>query len=247
PKGARTAAKIHENEISIDLKRGTNGYVVGPSSVRPDGKMYKPIVGILGKTPLPVFEANPQSPDSGNISNIKPPGLSYMQDGNKTCIGHRNMFLMQRAVSFVECAESETELLDQLKAQRDYECEEPESVADNELIAMARWAWQLRLSNQIFKGRESGVFFKRSTMDKLLPLAYGQNAFALYCVLRANHGHAPGKRFTISPEGMKRDGLISFGRNACDRARNHLIAHGFLKRVSGYKPGIHAQHYQLTR
>jgi hypothetical protein len=245
PEGASVPKNIRQDGIAIDFKHGANSYVSGPLSKRPDGGEYIPIVGILGKTKLPIFKAkNEMVPYSGTTCKVKP---SPLPGGRKVGVGQRNDYLMRKAVSYVQCLDNYAELLDELKAQREYDCDDLESIPDSELIGIAEWAWGLRTSNSIFSGRNSGVIIRRDIMDKLLCLPYGQNAFALLCILEISHGHIPGKRFCIDPAAMKKNKLISFGRNVCFHARDLLIEQKLIKRIGGYKPGSHAQHYQLMR
>ncbi len=188
------------------------------------------------------------------ICNIKPPPLassnqssSQSTDHGKIRVGQRNGYLTRKAVEFVECVDSESELLDELKAVREYDCDDLESIPDSELIGIASWAWQLRAENRIFAERNSGVLIMRSTADKLLSTPNGEKAFALFFILKAAHGHVPGKRFGLDPIAMKRDGLIPFGRDAFRNARNLLIDQGLLQSIGGYKRDGFAQQYQLTR
>ena len=241
PHGIQAPKNIRMNDIAVDFKHGANSYVAGPYSVRSDGGEYLPIVGALGQTLLPAFTQ--KTPYSGVQCNTKPGPLA----GGGIGTGRRNAFLTRKSIEFVQCVDSEADLLSELMAQRDYDCESPETISDGELIGIASWAWGLRTQNRIFEGRNSGVIIKRNIMDQLLCLPYGQNAFALHCILETSHGHIPGKRFRIDPIAMKRDGLISFGRDACFQARNLLIEQRLLRRVGNYKPGSHPQHYQLTR
>jgi hypothetical protein len=243
PDGISVPKNIRQDDIAIDFKHGENSYVAGPHSTRPDGGEYIPAVGILGETPMPEFKLLNKAPYSGAACKSKTRPLTEGRVGT----GKRNAFLTRKSIEFVQCVDSEADLLSELMAQRDYDCEAPETISDSELVGIASWAWALRVENRIFEGRNSGVIIKRNIMDQLLGLPYGQNAFALHCILETSHGHIPGKRFRIDPVAMKRDGLISFGRDACFQARNLLIEQRLLRRVGNYKPGSHPQHYQLTR
>jgi hypothetical protein len=110
-------------------------------------------------------------------------------------------------------------LIGDLAAMRDIEFDDAATVPDSEIIKVAEWAWKLRTENRLWAGRNSVVQINRLVLDMLLPLAKGADAYALYSVVIANHGHQPGKIFAIVPDGMISAGLLGIGRRQIYRAR----------------------------
>lgn len=217
-----TPKAIRTDDIAIDFKAGSSAFVVGPGSVRPDGKTYRATRDDINVEELPLFREY-RTP-------LAPVG------GGKVPEGIRNKALYQRAVEYAPMAEAFDDLLGDLTALRDIEFDDAASVPDSEIMQVAEWAWGLRLEGRLWVGRNSTVQINRMAIDYFGSIRNGGDACLLYNVLLANHGHHPGKEFAIVPDAMIEAGLISMPRARLYRAREFLIEAKFVDLVrSSYR------------
>jgi hypothetical protein len=208
-------AAIREPDVAIDFKTGGSAFVVGPGSVRPDGKTYDIQSGDVA-VELPTFR------------DRRPPATPEPITTGKVSIGERNGALYRRSIEYAPCADSLDGLVADLAAMRDIEFDDAASVTDTEIIKVAGWAWGLRLEGRLWAGRNSTVRINRLVLDCLLPLPNGAEAYALYSVVMANHSHQPGKTFSIVPDAMISAGLLKIGRRQIYRARDLLLEFGLI-------------------
>ena len=153
---------------------------------------------------------------SGICDRLRPLPAS----GTAGFIGDRNGALHRKAVEYAPVADSLDGLIGDLAAMRDIEFDDAATVPDSKIIKVAEWAWKLRTENRLWAESENSVVqINRLVLDMLLPLAKGADAYALYSVVIANHGHQPGKIFAIVPDGMISAGLLGIGRRQIYRAR----------------------------
>ena len=235
-KADQTLPNLRAAGLPIDIKSGSNSYVAGPGSIRPDGGEYVAVVGLLGETVLLPFK------DSAGKN------LLASQSTERVPEGRRNHFLWRQAAEYAPLVSDVEELVVNLNYDRDNLCEAgSHRVPDAEILKIAKWAWALRTkSGGLYQGRNSQFSIHRQTMDVLLAHSNGgSEAFALHSVLVSVHGHSIGKRFTISFQGMKDSGSIAFGRNRFHAALKILLKEGLLRKSGGYAPGKNAQKYQI--
>jgi hypothetical protein len=215
---------IRTDEIAIDFKAGPSAFVVGPGSVRPDGREYVSTArDIPNVAELPLFReyrVQPKLVGSGKVPE-----------------GNRNTALYQRAVEYAPMVDEFEDLLGDLTALRDIEFDDAASVPDSEILKVAKWAWHLRLEGRLWSGRNSEVRINRLAMDLLFQIADGPDAFALYSILVANHGHHPSKEFAIAPDAMLDAGLIKMSRSGLYRARKILVDVGLIENVRPARRG----------
>ncbi|MER9309797.1 hypothetical protein NKI51_10805 [Mesorhizobium australicum] len=223
--------------IHIDFKAGPLELAAGPFAERQDGVHYWPLKGRLETlAALPEFvDRRPAVPE--------PEVIQYK--GDKVAAGSRNRALYTRAIEYVTHIDTLDELVDDLLAYRNIHFDEPATVPDAEVRGVAKWAWGHRLNNTVWARRESGVIINRSIGDRLLAKPYGSDAFALYYMLKANHGHLPGKRFAVVPDAVRKSGLLNLCRNHIRAALDMLIDEGLLIRHPQTKPGQPCE-FQLT-
>lgn len=209
--------------IAIDFKAGPSEYVVGPCSIRPDGHEYFSDGQLGDKRELPEFrliKSLPQrSVDRGSL-------VSGGASGPAVPNGGRHTELFRLALQWVRTSDSYEELLGNLEAHRRIYFDDLESFPDSEVVGIAEATWGYRVRNTLWHGRNSEVSFSRIVMDRLLARRHGVDAFALYCLLKADHGHQLGKRFPIVPGAMR--GRIDLCRNHIYRARDILVEEGLL-------------------
>lgn len=217
--------------LPVDVKTGGRAYVVGPLSERRDGGLYVPERGLLGVDVLPLLR-----PVSGPLATSA-----------AVPTGQRHNTLVKEAIRMVEYVDSAGELADNLCALRDDLCGDPATMPDSELGAIATWAWKRRLEGRIYKGRDSEVRVNRLALDALVPLANGPDALALLVTLIDRHGHAPGKRFSLSHGAMRKAGLTSLSRPRFLAARRALEGAGLLRLAQTHRAGSRAQAFVLTR
>ncbi len=94
---------VREPEIAIDFKSGKSAFVVGPGSLRPDGKSYQVLSDDFA-VPAPWFV------DRGPIIRpAKNPALAIP-------VGSRHPELLKKAVEYCHCVDTFDELLADLQA-----------------------------------------------------------------------------------------------------------------------------------
>jgi hypothetical protein len=180
--------------LPVDIKTGPRSYVVGPLSLRPDGGFYDPVKGLLGNDALPRLRCT-QSPKPAPILT-----------------GHRHVELVKEAMRMLALVDSAQELQANLAGIRDDWCIDPATMPDSELAGIAGWAWQCRLENRIYLGRDSAFPVQRNALDALRGQANSSDAIALLVLLDDQHGHAPGKRFPLDFGAMRVVGLLNLSK-----------------------------------
>jgi hypothetical protein len=118
---------------------------------------------------------------------------------------------------------------------------------DSELQGIAAWAWNCRLDNRIYRGRNSAFSVQRRALDALRGLANGTDAIALLVLLEDQHGHAPGKRFALDFDAMRAAGLLNLSIPRLRAARRALEAVGLLRLAGKHRAGSNPQSFVLTR
>jgi hypothetical protein len=231
------APNLRSEGLPVDIKTGPRAYVVAPLSQRQDGGLYLPAKGLLGKDALPPLCAlqRPQRAVAGDAQADAIP------------VGHRHMMLVREAVQMVEFVDSAEELVANLEAVRDDLCQDAVTMPDSELRAIAKWAWQCRLENRIYRGRDSAFSLHRLALDALRGWENDTDAIALYVMLADLHGHAPGKRFALDFKAMRGSGLTRLSIPRLRAARRTLQAVGLLVQVGKHRAGSTHQTFALAR
>lgn len=207
---------IRDLNVAVDFKAGSRAFVLGPGSVRPDGTVYEAVAGDLAADQLPEFR------DRGTVHSIR---------FRSAPTGSRHTHLIKKAVEYAPVVEDFDGLMADLLGLRDLECDDPDSIPDDEVTNIARWAWRHRLEGTLWSGRNSTVQINRMVLDWLLPRQDGPDALALYLLLLSNHGHQPGKTFAIVPDALLSSELMGKSRRQIYRARDTLLEIGLLRLV----------------
>ena len=140
----------------------------------------------------------------------------------KVPIGRRNNTMFRWALRVApQCADFDT-LLAELR-EINMDCLPPKS--DNEVVRIARQAWNYETSGNNWVGRKA-----RASMDRDEVLAFGRhtNALALHLLLRQSHP-AVGKVFAI--DQVETAVLLGWNRKTLSAAIDVLIAMKHLRRV----------------
>ncbi len=224
--------------LAVDIKAGPNAYVLGPGSVRPDSGEYIAIKGRLGETALPEFQS-----DSGQSL----PRPKKRADAGRIGEGSRNRELSLAAIQMVETVDTLPELFQNLVFIRDEQCENPETLPDEEIQKIAEWAWSKRLEGKVYRDRDSEFRLNRAVMDLLSGVPNQSDALALYVCLMASHGHIPGRQFTIDWQGMRANGHTSLGRRRFLEARRALESVGLVGVANEYSAGHFSRTYRLQK
>jgi hypothetical protein len=232
-----TPPNLRGEGLPVDIKTGPRAYAVGPLSQRPDGGLYLPAKGLLGKDALPPLRAL-QGPLKAVVGNASAETIP---------VGHRHVMLVREAVQMVEFVDSAEELVANLEAVRDDLCQDAVTMPDSELRAIAKWAWECRLDNRIYRGRDSAFSLHRSALDALRGWQNGTDAIALYVMLVDLHGHAPGKRFALDFKAMRSTGLTRLSIPRLRAARRTLQTVGLLIQVGKHRAGSTHQTFILAR
>ena len=145
-------------------------------------------------------------------------------------------------VEYVDCA---GELAANLEAIRDDLCAVAATLPDSELRGIAKWAWECRLKNRIYRGRDSALMVNRAALDALRRWDNEADAIALYVLLTDMHGHAPGKRFALDFKAMRASDLTRLSVPRLRAARRTLQAVGLLRLVGKHRAGSVHQTFTL--
>ena len=231
------APNLRGEGLPVDIKTGPRAYVVGPLSQRPDGGLYLPAKGLLGKDALPLLRAS-QGPQRAVASDAQAEAIP---------VGHRHVKLVREAVQMVEFVDSAEELVANLEGVRDDLCADVATMPDSELRAIAKWAWECRLNSSVYRGRDSAFSLHRSALDALRGWQNNTDATALYVMLLDLHGHIPGKRFALDFNAMRASGLTRLSIPRLRAARRTLQAVGLLELVGKHKAGAKHQTFTLNR
>ncbi len=211
--------------IAIDFKTGSQSLIAGPYAERADGGQYLPLKGQLASvSALSAFSDNDLSHEEDCDS--PPPRTA----GGKIARGDRHQSLKKRGMQLIHTAVDGADLFDNLRLYRDWECEFPEEVPDSEVEALARWFWFKRCNNEIWGGRHSPMGMSRASLDQLLNVKYGDQAWMLYSYVHSVHEHL-GREFSIVPEAILAAGkLQALSAKDIRRAAHILVDHRLLWR-----------------
>jgi hypothetical protein len=227
------APNLRAEGLPVDIKTGPRAYVAGPWSIRPDGGTYSPAKGLLGVDPLPPLHLT-------DTAANRPLGETFS-------VGHRHAGLVREAMKLLEFVDSAEELEANLAAVRDDLCADPTTMPGCELRAIAGWAWEMRLENRIFRGRDSAFSVHRLALDALRQSDNDTDAIGLFILLTDMHGHIPGKRFALDFNAMREAKLTRLSVTRLRAARRTLVKVGLLKLVGKHLAGSIPQTFVLAR
>ena len=226
---------LRSENLPVDVKQGSNSFVLGPHSVRPDGVFYQ-FVG--------------QSSSLSDLPSIrheeKPIFNTVVSANNKAQTGTRHEFLMRKAGEYIQHVENENELLGNLLYDRDEYCADPNTVPNSEVEKIANWWWDKRLKNEIYTKDNSEFKIKRQAYHRIRALPNGYVALDLYLYLRDKHGHILGKTFQISVNALQTSSGFAFGQKAIHTAIKQLLDLGYLTIHKNYHAGKHGRIFQLS-
>lgn len=232
------APNLRGEGLPVDVKTGATSYVMGPLSVRPDGGTYEPFKGVLGETPLSALHiANTHTQDKQPAPHL----LSH----DKVLEGNRHERMKFEARAMVELVQTRAELETNLLWYRDEVFENPASFRDTEVISLANWAWNLRMNNMLFHGRDSGFWFHRTALESLIKSGNYTDSVGLYVRLADQHSHNIGKTFSLHHGGMKSAGHTDLSRERFKGAVNTLWSQGLLRIAKHHSAGRQSRQYQL--
>jgi len=220
----------------IDVKQGSNSFVLGPHSLRPDGVLYQ-----FHKQPFSLCDMPRIKLE--NTSIVK----TVASELNQANSGTRHPFLISQGRKYIEYVDSWDELLSNLLYDRDTYCADPSTVPDAEVEGIAKWWWQKRLKNQVYNKNYSVFKFPRKAYHQLRALPNGYVALDLYLYLHDKHGHILGKTFQISVDALQKSAGFAFGQKALRKAINQLLELGYLTICKNYKVGQRGRIFQLSR
>ncbi len=216
--------------LPVDIKTGTNSFVVGPCSIRPTGEVYVALSGCLGETELPDFTDTHKPLQSVSAQLVK--------------TGRRHNVILAHGMKLLTRVSSMNELIRLLLAFRDKECCNPSTAPDSEVREIADWCWKQRLNNSVYNAQISAFTLWRNDFGALNG---NVDAIALFTVLQQYHGHRLGKTFPLINESMKSADLIKLSRDRFIAAREYLIKAGLLEIAAKHRAGMRHRHYRLLR
>ena len=226
---------LRTDGLPVDVKQGSNSFVLGPHSLRPDGVLYQFYKQPFSLCDLPRIKLE-------NTSIVK----TVASEFNKANSGTRHPFLIAQGRKYIEHVDSRDELLLNLIYDRDTYCSNPSTVPDGEVEGVAKWWWEKRLQNQIYNKSYTVFKFPRQAFHQLRALPSGHVALDLYLYLHDKHGHMLGKTFQISVTALQRTAGFAFGQKALRKAINQLLEPGYLTICKNYKVGQRGRIFQLS-
>ncbi len=227
PKNLRTA------EVSIDFKAGHNHFVIGPGSIRPDGRTYDPDgplppVGELTRfRETRSFCASPTAA-TPNVDNVVPTQAFTRQLIKE---GDRNAALFKHAVSLGHASVSLAELVEDVTLWVSIHCENPHTVVITEVKKACASVWRMRQNGRLYAGRQSEFRVPRVAFDLINAKAGSGagNCLLLYSYLVQNHGHAPARPFAVVAEAIARSKKVALSKSAIDRCKQALRDLGLIR------------------
>ncbi len=228
PTNLRTA------EMSIDFKAGHNHFVVGPGSMRPDGRTYDPDASplppireltrfrVIGPIDAPPTSAMP------NVGNLVP---TQAFTGQVIKIGDRNGALLKHAVSLGHASVSLSELVKDVTLWVSIHCENPQTVTVAEINKACSSVWRMRQSGKLYAGRQSEFRMPRTAFDLINAKAGSGagNSLLLYSYLVQSHGHTPAKPFAVVAEAIARSKKVALSKSTIDRCKQTLRDLGLIR------------------
>lgn len=228
---------IRENNLAIDIKSGSNSYVVGAGSIRPDGNSYNMLSGDYANIKwLPKFNDKFLKEVSSQVGKV-PEGERYKK------------VLFPKAVEYAPNCDSLDELIQELQSEVNFQCESPETVTQSEIMRTAKWAWQKRLENSLYAGEHSAVKTTNLEFKMLMKVKYGELGLSLLHTLRHNHSGSKriGKPFPICRRAMSKANVIEgWSEDKYRRASVALLQTGLIKLVKHGGRNKGANLYQLN-
>ena len=228
--GDRIRGRIRCGGIKIDVKQGSGSFVVGPGSMRPDGKRYladanclapKDALPILTLVePLPIVEQAKRTPSSKSDMRLSEhdtePSLIPRSQRNEQA------FAYARQIAF--SAQDVEHLYRIVRLWVDENCAAPDEISDAEVRKICSSVWRYRMTGRLISGSNSTFSHPRQALDQITRLAgtMAANCCLLYCALVSNHGHLPDRPFAIDARGMSEARVVPLSKSAIDRAKQKL-------------------------
>lgn len=223
----------------VDVKRGTNQYVVGSGSVRPDGGEYVAVLGSLGETALlPLRDSKRETFASDQSKQV----TVFTSDG-LVRVGSRHSHLKRRAAQLAASSETADELFRNLVFIRDENCQDPSSVSDDEVRNLAEWAFTRHQQGRLYGLAGGYVSVPHRMIDRLTA---HPDALALYLRLLATHRCKEKAEFALSYDGMVANSLINMSRRAFRSAVDTLVTVGAISVAAEYIAGKRFRQYRLA-
>lgn len=226
--------------VKIDFKGGRKHFVVGPGSVRPDGKAYTHEIDQFPcKNDLSPFRFLGAAQDLN--SQIAPNHLTQGVAGrviptqaftqNLIKKGERNRAAFKQACNLATDGLSLVNIIEHLSLWVDIHCEDPGSFHAAEIKKTCVSACKLRKEGKLYRGRKSEFKIARSAFD-LVRFQCGKmaaNCWLLYSFLTSNHGHVPNKPFAIVAEAIAKSAHLPLSKSTIDRCKQELKRVGLIK------------------
>lgn len=226
----------------VDVKTGSNEYVVCAGSWRTDGGEYRVEGLAIARGALPQIQDSAPATPAHRRKAAKTKPTQATQDGIVD-VGQRHDYLIARGKRLVRDAESEADLLDALRRVFAEECDTSRPMEKQELEGIAKWCWDLQQKGQNYLPGESFVAVPRWAMEKVRG---NSNAQHLTVVLYQLHGGAPNKTFCLDHRGMRNGGWTDLGTHAFRSAVRALLDAGVILEAVPYVRRQRKTRYQLA-
>lgn len=227
---------LKTGSVQIDFKAGANHFVVGPGSVRPDGRSYYmdsghiPPVRDLG--PFQLLRPLPTTPPAKSLGSASPVVVATQAfTSNRVKVGNRNKAAFRHACTLAREDTTLDALKDSLALWVKIHCEEPETFGAVEIERVCQSVWTRRTEGRLYGGELSSFQFPRPALEVIARKAGSRagNCILLYTYLLSNHGHIPNRHFAVVADAISKSGGLSISKSSIDRCKQELSRLGVIK------------------
>lgn len=230
--GETMPTNLRAAETSIDFKAGHNHFVIGPGSIRPDGRTYHldggslPPIRELARFRVINAVGDAPTPARLDVGSVVP---TQAFTSHLIKEGDRNRALLKHAVSLGHASPSLDQLIEDVTLWASIHCENPQTVTANEINKACAYVWRKRQQGALYVGRQSEFRLSREAYSLVNTRSGAGNCWLLYSYLVQNHGHTPAKPFAVVAEAIACSNKVALSKSAIDRCKQALRELGLIR------------------
>lgn len=222
--------------IQIDFKHGHNHFVLGPGSVRPDGKSYSalsasmPRMEELGEFQF-ITNAS-ENPVQSAFENTSGSIVSTQAFTSKLVpVGKRNNAAFRQAIRYAKDDLTREEMLEALSLWVNIHCENPAEFLVSDANNICDSACRMRAEGRLYHSRQSEFRVSRAALNLIMIKggAASGNILLLYSYLQAQHGHRGNMPFAIVSDAIAKSPKFRCGKSTIDRSKQALKQMALIK------------------
>ncbi len=227
---------LKTGSVQIDFKAGANHFVVGPGSVRPDGRTYHMVSGhvqpIGDLVPFQLIRPLSTTPLAKSPGSASPVVLATQAfTSNRVTVGNRNKAAFRHACTLAREDTTLDALVNALALWAKIHCEEHETFSAAEIERICQSVWKRRAEGRLYGGKLSSFQFSRAAYELISKKAGSKagNCLLLYGYLLSNHDHLPNRHFAVVAEAISKSGGLFLSKSTIDRCKRELCRLGLIK------------------